>query len=95
MVKSATLRRIIISSGFILLIAISCTTVNSLKAPNLVKDFAQTIASILFFTSVALMTAIHRKYPSRHDKPEDIGELFCECPYALCRHPLYFLLLLA
>jgi len=50
---------------------------------------------MLFFTSVALMASIHRKYPSKHDRPEDIGELYCEGPYALCRHPLYLLMVLA
>ena len=47
------------------------------------------------YVSVALASAIHRSFPTRHDKPEDIEELFMEGPYELCRHPFYFFTMLS
>ncbi len=52
------------------------------------------LGALTLFTSASLAAAIHRSYPKRHDEPSDIGQLYTEGPYALCRHPFYLLLIL-
>ena len=65
-----------------------------LPLAGLIFESIKLVASISFFTSVALASAVHRSFPPKHDEPKDFEMLYTEGPYQLCRHPFYFLLMI-
>lgn len=95
MAKSTTMRKLVAGLGTILVIAVSLPTTSTLPLDNLSKTVTSVLGAILLYTSVALASAIHRSYPEKHDEPKDMGQLLVEGPYELCRHPFYFLTMLA
>jgi len=88
--RSVTIRKLVAGLGTALIIAVSLLTSGSLPLTGLLRIAISTLGATALYISIALALAIHRSYPARHDKPEDIGKLLTEGPYELCRHPLYF-----
>lgn len=95
MVSSVTIRKLVAGLGTALIIALSLLTFGTLPLIGLSKVIASAFGAAMLYTSVALASAIHRSYPAKHDKPEDVKELFVEGPYKLCRHPFYLLTMMA
>ncbi len=43
----------------------------------------------IFAISLTLAVKIHRRYPKKHDRPEDFDRLYTDGAYEFCRHPFY------
>ncbi len=95
MAESTLIRKLVAGPGIALTVIASLLTSGSLPLSGLPEIIVSVIGATILYTSVALASAIHRSYPTRHDRPEDMGELFTEGPYRLCRHPFYFFTMLA
>ncbi|MCE4620423.1 MAG: hypothetical protein F7C33_05300 [Desulfurococcales archaeon] len=95
MVEPALMRRLVSGLGTALITAISLLTSNTLPLTRIFRVVTGTFGTTMLYISVALALAIHRSFPGSHDRPEEVGELLTEGPYGLCRHPFYFLVMLA
>jgi len=93
--SSTRVRKLVAGPGTALVIALSFATAGTLPVNGLSRLVPSAIDSATLYASVTLSSAIHRSYPDKHDKPSDMGRLFTEGPYELCRHPFYLFTILA
>ncbi len=89
------MRRLLAGLGTALVAAASAWNAGGLPLGGLARAALSAVGAVMLYASVALASAIHRSYPARHDSPGDVGELYTEGPYRLCRHPFYMLVMLA
>ncbi len=95
MARSVALRKLVAGVGTGLVVTISIALRNTMPLSNVLRCLLSALGSVALFTSVALALAIHRSYPEKHDEPKDMGRLFTEGPYELCRHPFYLFTMLS
>ncbi len=93
--RSVIIRKLVVGLGTTLIVTISILTRGTLPLSGLSKIIVGVVGAAILYISISLALAIHRSYPAKHDKPEDIGQLFTEGPYSQCRHPFYLLVMLA
>jgi len=91
--ESYRLRRVVIALSFAAVGIASLSTYDTLPIPPPLIYAVQLVGATLFVLSAVGCYRIHSMYPERHDKPSDFPELMTEGPYAICRHPLYGLLM--
>lgn len=95
MVRSSTLRRLIVGGSLTAATIASILTPGSIHTASLYGHVLEACSTAVLFTSTSLALAIHRSYPKKHDKPSDFEKLFTRGPYKACRHPFYLLLIIA
>jgi len=95
MVKSATLRKIVILASFVVVIGASIAYSGTFPLSGLAARLVRTVAAFMLLASTTLVFAIHSSYLEEHEKPNDFSQLLLEGPYSLCRHPFYLLLIIS
>jgi len=91
--ESYRLRRLVIPISFTAVGVASLATPGTMPLPPPALYAVRILGAILFVLSGVGCYRIHRTYPKRHDRPSDFPRLMTEGPYAICRHPLYGLLM--
>ena len=94
MIKSTSIRKPVIGLGTLLIIVVSLLTSSTFPFSKLLEILIRAFGATMLYVSVALASAIHRSYPAKHDKPEDIGKTIYRRTLLTVSSPILFFTML-